>query len=535
MTPAAGLLAVLCAAALAQDLDTLYVLPGSTETLSVPFRTRSGELADALLEVEAPRALRLVAGTDLGPRAAGEEGAFFRLDLQVSPGTRAGEWPFEIRARRLSGAGVLWRRKMKMVVYAPGPDAKRAALLPAAPGVKCWDLGPSRVCAPDEKAILRHHARRFTGDLAQAARLLRVLEERAAAYGSGEIGAVDAHDVLGALEAGYGEVLSSMTALGRLSPEALAAVSEELAREGLTRAGARAARKRAADRQAAMRRRHPVLLGAEASFESLLAVERAEAPRASTAALVMRLVRQPARLGPRIEAMAALTEAGGDPAEAARFLVDLAFPAGDRPPRVLAIEQVAVLDLLPRLSTAAAPLVPRLSALLGGSLAVGHDHVVRALLGIGTPEAGEAVDGFERDLFRSETAVPAAGWLGFESGLDARGAVVARTRADWEALWGRHRPGRPAPDVDFDAELVAGIFLGGAGPSSLRLEAVERSSAAVTVVFSWSGEERSKFPSAAFALARLPATRLPVRVIERWKPDERSRPRETLLYESPAR
>lgn len=534
MTPAAFLLGLLCAAASAQDLQTLYFLPGSTETLAVPL-LKLPPLTDALLEMEGTPLLRLVEGTDLGPRTAGEDGVAFRMALQAAPTVKRGEGVFEVRAKRLNDGEVLWRRRINAVILAPGPGAKAPARLPAAPGVKCWELKPSRVCGPDERAILRHHARRFTGDLAHAARILRAMEERAAAYDSGLIGAVDAHDVLGALEAGYGEVLSSMTALGRLSPPALAAVSEELAREGLTQARARKARKRAAERQAALRRRHPVLGRADASYDRLLAVERAQDPQASTAALAIKLARQPIRLGPRLEAMAALADSSANPAETALFLMDLVFPAGEPPPESLAVEQAAVLDLLPRLSTAAAPLVPRLAALLGGGLVVGHDLVERALLSIGTPDALEAVDSFERDLFRAVTAVPASGWQGFESGLRARGGAAARSRGDWEELWARHRPGRPAPELDFDAELVAGLFLGGANPAALRLEAVERSTTAVTVVFSWLGEERSPYPTAAFALARLPATRLPVRVVERWRRDERSKPRETLLYESPAR
>lgn len=534
MTAAAFLLGLLCAAASAEDVQTLYFLPGSTETLAVPL-LKVPPLTDALLEVEGTQLLRLVEGTDLGPRTASETGVVFRMALQAAPAAKKGEGALEVRAKRLLGGEVFWRRRIKAVVFAPGRGAKAPARLPAAPGVKCWDLKPSRVCGPDEQAILRHHARRFTGDLAHAARVLRAMEERAAAYDSGLIGAVDAHDVLGALQAGYGEVLSSMTALGRLSPPALAAVSEELAREGLTPARAKAARKRAAERQAALRRRHPILGRADASYEKLLAVERAEAPQASTAALAVRLARQPVRLGPRLEAMAALADSSANPAETALFLMDLAFPAGESPPESLAVEQAAVLDLLPRLSTAAAPLTPRLAALLGGGLVAGQDLVERALLSIGTPDALDAVDSFERDVFRAVAAVPASGWQGFESGLRARGAVAARSRGDWEELWGRHRPGRPAPEVDFDAELVAGIFLGSAAPAALRLETVERSTTAVTVVFSWLGEERSPYPTAAFALARLPATRLPVRVIERWKPDERSPWRETLLYESPAR
>jgi hypothetical protein len=39
--------------------------------------------------------------------------------------------------------------------------------------------------------------------------------------------------------------------------------------------------------------------------------------------------------------------------------------------------------------------------------------------------------------------------------------TVARTPADWLALWARHSaPGVPPPPVDFDREMVLAVFLG---------------------------------------------------------------------------
>jgi hypothetical protein len=46
------------------------------------------------------------------------------------------------------------------------------------------------------------------------------------------------------------------------------------------------------------------------------------------------------------------------------------------------------------------------------------------------------------------------------SRIDQPRHVVVRTGAEWQALWQQHAPGRPAPRVDFGADMVVGIFLG---------------------------------------------------------------------------
>ena len=38
--------------------------------------------------------------------------------------------------------------------------------------------------------------------------------------------------------------------------------------------------------------------------------------------------------------------------------------------------------------------------------------------------------------------------------------AVARSPAEWEALWKAHATARPAPAVDFSSEMVAAVFLG---------------------------------------------------------------------------
>ena len=49
---------------------------------------------------------------------------------------------------------------------------------------------------------------------------------------------------------------------------------------------------------------------------------------------------------------------------------------------------------------------------------------------------------------------------GDQSNMDDRRETVARTAAEWSALWRLHAPDRPQPRVDFAREMVAAVFLG---------------------------------------------------------------------------
>ena len=61
-----------------------------------------------------------------------------------------------------------------------------------------------------------------------------------------------------------------------------------------------------------------------------------------------------------------------------------------------------------------------------------------------------------------QTAMPSVRTLdqGAASGIDAPRQVVARTAAEWQALWRQHAPDKPVPAVDFAREMVVGVFLG---------------------------------------------------------------------------
>jgi hypothetical protein len=49
---------------------------------------------------------------------------------------------------------------------------------------------------------------------------------------------------------------------------------------------------------------------------------------------------------------------------------------------------------------------------------------------------------------------------GSHSGLDEPRQAVVRVDEEWHALWKLHSPGQPAPSVDFQKEMVVGVFLG---------------------------------------------------------------------------
>ncbi len=49
---------------------------------------------------------------------------------------------------------------------------------------------------------------------------------------------------------------------------------------------------------------------------------------------------------------------------------------------------------------------------------------------------------------------------GDQSNMDEGRQAVARTAAEWAALWKQHAWERPQPKVDFPREMVVGVFLG---------------------------------------------------------------------------
>jgi hypothetical protein len=61
---------------------------------------------------------------------------------------------------------------------------------------------------------------------------------------------------------------------------------------------------------------------------------------------------------------------------------------------------------------------------------------------------------------------------GANSNSDSARQAVARTDAEWSALWKAHDPNRPAPKVDFTKEMVVAVFLGSRPTAGFGVEIV---------------------------------------------------------------
>ncbi|MBI3491300.1 MAG: protease complex subunit PrcB family protein [Acidobacteria bacterium] len=59
---------------------------------------------------------------------------------------------------------------------------------------------------------------------------------------------------------------------------------------------------------------------------------------------------------------------------------------------------------------------------------------------------------------------------GDQSHMDDAKQAVARTEAEWTALWQQHSPDRRRPAVDFSKEMVVGVFLGSRPTAGYQLE-----------------------------------------------------------------
>jgi VWFA-related protein len=71
------------------------------------------------------------------------------------------------------------------------------------------------------------------------------------------------------------------------------------------------------------------------------------------------------------------------------------------------------------------------------------------------------------------------------SGIDRPQQSVARTPDDWQALWQRHAPGRPAPAVDFTTHMVVAVFLGSRPSGGYQAEITGITTAGEVMVVQW--------------------------------------------------
>ncbi len=71
------------------------------------------------------------------------------------------------------------------------------------------------------------------------------------------------------------------------------------------------------------------------------------------------------------------------------------------------------------------------------------------------------------------------------SGIDRPQQTVVRTADEWQALWQRHAPGRPAPAVDFTRNMVVAVFLGSRSSGGYQVEITGVRSVGNTLVVQW--------------------------------------------------
>lgn len=533
------LLLLLAAAATAGELGVgeLFAAPGDTGSVTVAVMVEPSEAGSVReLEVEAPPELLLRPSSRLGPSEVPPDGRLtFSVDYQVAPDAAAGEWTFDLRSR--GGRSGEFQSRFRVTVAPPAEPRAAPAAVPAGREIECRDLlqGARQVCGPGPLAWARSEAERRVAFARLAAARLAGLEARVSEFDRGERGVAEAHAALLDLAEEYQVLLTSVATQGRLSDEAYGmlqtGLSSDPALEGFTAKQLLRWRDRARSRVEALERRHPVLAGKDASFSELLAAERLHAPKLSETRLLARLVRQPRRF-PRLQAIMHLGEAQEDKEEAAKALAEASLQEGG-----VGIQQAAALESLTKLGAVTAAAVPRLAEGLDAGRPEGKEGVYKTLLRAGTPEARAAVEKFESEwLARSLRAtVGLRGWKGWQSGVRGREAALARTPSEWEALWKRHRPEAPVPELDFEREMALGIFIGPDAVSDLALSGYADVGERIETAYRFTEAPSAPKDLFAFLIVRLPASPKPVLVVELAEPAQGGAPVQTTRLSAPAR
>jgi len=75
---------------------------------------------------------------------------------------------------------------------------------------------------------------------------------------------------------------------------------------------------------------------------------------------------------------------------------------------------------------------------------------------------------------------------GSQSNIDAARQVVIRSAAEWTSFWRTHNFDKPAPQVDFDKEMVLGVFMGSrpTGGYSVKITGVTERDGSLVVTYS---------------------------------------------------
>jgi protease stability complex PrcB-like protein len=74
---------------------------------------------------------------------------------------------------------------------------------------------------------------------------------------------------------------------------------------------------------------------------------------------------------------------------------------------------------------------------------------------------------------------------GSQSNIDAPSKVVVRSTAEWAKLWKTHNFDKPEPRVDFDKEMVVGVFMGSRPTGGYTVEIVSLADKDGTLVVSY--------------------------------------------------
>jgi hypothetical protein len=80
------------------------------------------------------------------------------------------------------------------------------------------------------------------------------------------------------------------------------------------------------------------------------------------------------------------------------------------------------------------------------------------------------------------------------SGIGREQQAVARTEAEFQALWAKHAVGRPAPAVDFSKHMVIGVFLGSRPSAGFQVQITSVRRDGNVLVVEWA-ERRPTAPS----------------------------------------
>jgi hypothetical protein len=98
------------------------------------------------------------------------------------------------------------------------------------------------------------------------------------------------------------------------------------------------------------------------------------------------------------------------------------------------------------------------------SLAFAAGLVACGMAGFASPGAAAdleaALKAFNESYNRPRLAAVLEGWQGDDTAIEQPGAERIVDADAWSALWARHSPVRPAPQLDFSKVMALAIFFG---------------------------------------------------------------------------